>query len=61
MDVLALGEGSHNYHHVFPWDYRSAEVRYLANASTSFIHFFVWLGWVSDLKVQRTTEAEKEI
>lgn len=28
---LALGEGWHNYHHVFPWDYRAAELGGLSN------------------------------
>lgn len=28
---LSLGEGWHNYHHVFPWDYRTAEFGGLIN------------------------------
>lgn len=49
--ILALGEGFHNYHHVFPWDYRAAEFgNETFNFTTSFIHFFKWLGWAYDFK-----------
>ncbi|XP_028034399.1 acyl-CoA Delta(11) desaturase-like isoform X2 [Bombyx mandarina] len=51
VSLLAVGEGFHNYHHVFPWDYRTAELgnNYL-NLTTKFIDFFAWLGWAYDLK-----------
>lgn len=26
ISVIAFGEGWHNYHHVFPWDYKAAEL-----------------------------------
>ncbi|KAI8441349.1 hypothetical protein MSG28_014966 [Choristoneura fumiferana] len=49
--VLTLGEGFHNYHHAFPWDYRSAEFgNETFNFTTTFIHFFKWLGWAYDFK-----------
>ncbi|XP_030022752.1 acyl-CoA Delta(11) desaturase [Manduca sexta] len=46
-----LGEGFHNYHHAFPWDYRASELgnNYL-NLTTKFIDFFAWIGWAYDLK-----------
>jgi stearoyl-CoA desaturase (delta-9 desaturase) len=48
---LALGEGWHNYHHVFPWDYKTAEVGvYQYNLSTMFLDFFAKIGWAYDLK-----------
>lgn len=51
MGVVALGEGFHNYHHVYPFDYKCSELPYyLCNASTFFIDFFAWLGWAYDLK-----------
>jgi len=25
VSLLAMGEGWHNYHHVFPWDYKTGE------------------------------------
>lgn len=48
---MTLGEGWHNYHHVFPWDYKTAELgNYRYNISTAFIDFFAKLGWAYDLK-----------
>lgn len=49
--VLAMGEGWHNYHHVFPWDYKAAELgEYKLNLTTAFIDFFARIGWAYDLK-----------
>jgi len=49
--LLAIGEGWHNYHHTFPWDYKAAELGlYRFNWSTLFIDFFAWIGWAYDLK-----------
>lgn len=50
VSVAALGEGWHNYHHVFPWDYKTGELGNKYNPSTKFINFFAWLGWAYDLK-----------
>lgn len=47
---MALGEGWHNYHHVFPWDYKTGELGNSYNPSTSFINFFAKLGWAYELK-----------
>ncbi|XP_076686450.1 acyl-CoA Delta-9 desaturase-like [Andrena cerasifolii] len=50
--VVALGEGWHNFHHVFPWDYKSSELgNYRFNVTTAFIDFFAKIGWAYDLKV----------
>lgn len=47
----AAGEGWHNYHHVFPWDYKAAELgNYRANPTTMFIDFMAKIGWAYDLK-----------
>jgi len=47
----ALGEGWHNYHHVFPWDYKTAELgEYRYNLTTAFVDFFAKIGWAYDLK-----------
>lgn len=47
----ALGEGWHNYHHTFPWDYKTAELgNYRANFTTMFIDFMSKIGWAYDLK-----------
>jgi stearoyl-CoA desaturase (delta-9 desaturase) len=46
-----MGEGWHNYHHVFPWDYKSAELGgYTFNVTTGLIDFFSLLGWAYDLR-----------
>ncbi|XP_045768496.1 acyl-CoA Delta-9 desaturase-like [Maniola jurtina] len=49
VSLAALGEGWHNYHHVFPWDYRTSELGRL-NLSTAFIDLFAKIGWAYDLK-----------
>jgi len=51
VSLGALGEGWHNYHHVFPWDYKAAELgNYRANLTTAFIDFFALIGWAYDMK-----------
>ncbi|XP_050676925.1 acyl-CoA Delta(11) desaturase-like isoform X3 [Leptidea sinapis] len=51
VSVASLGEGFHNYHHTFPWDYRAAELgNNCLNMTTLFIDFFKWIGWAYDLK-----------
>jgi len=47
-----MGEGWHNYHHVFPWDYKAAELgRYTLNVTTALIDLFSLFGWAYDLRV----------
>ncbi|CAB3374534.1 Hypothetical predicted protein [Cloeon dipterum] len=51
VTACALGEGWHNYHHVFPFDYSSSEFGFKKNnATTLFINFFSLIGWARDLK-----------
>lgn len=51
VSVFALGEGFHNYHHTFPWDYKTAELgNNRLNFTTNFINFFAKIGWAYDLK-----------
>lgn len=51
VSIVALGEGWHNYHHVFPWDYRAAEIGgYLLNMTTMWLDLFAAMGWAYDLK-----------
>ncbi|OXK02895.1 hypothetical protein CDL44_28965, partial [Escherichia coli] len=59
-NAFTFGEGFHNYHHVFPWDYRADELgdRYI-NLTTRFIDFFAWMGWAYDLKTASTNIIEK--
>lgn len=46
-----MGEGYHNYHHAFPWDYRGSEFgRMYFNSTTVFIDLMAKIGWAYDLK-----------
>ncbi len=49
---LSMGEGNHNYHHTFPWDYSSSEKKFweFFNPATLFIDLNSWLGLAYDLK-----------
>ena len=52
--LLAVGEGWHNYHHTFPWDYRQSEFGgslFLPNWSANIIDFFAKMGWAYDLRI----------
>lgn len=49
--LVAVGEGWHNYHHIFPWDYKAAELGdYKLNVTTAFLDFMSWIGQASELK-----------
>ncbi|CAH1236409.1 unnamed protein product [Diabrotica balteata] len=72
VSIFALGEGWHNYHHTFPWDYKTSELgKYSTNLSAAFIDFFAKIGWAYDLRtvsmdmikkrVQRTGDGTHEI
>ncbi|XP_039751333.1 acyl-CoA Delta(11) desaturase-like [Pararge aegeria] len=50
VSFVAMGEGWHNYHHTFPWDYKAAELSYFLNVTTMYIDLFAALGWAYDLK-----------
>lgn len=51
VSAATFGDGWHNYHHVFPWDYRNSELwNYKLNLSTAFIDFFALVGWAYDMK-----------
>lgn len=47
----AVGEGFHNYHHAFPWDYKTAESSfYLLNYTSFWIDLAAKYGFVFDCK-----------
>ncbi|XP_043272717.1 acyl-CoA Delta-9 desaturase-like [Venturia canescens] len=51
VSLFSMGEGWHNYHHVFPWDYKAAEFgNYGLNMTTMWIDLFAKLGWAYDRK-----------
>ncbi|KAK3918206.1 Acyl-CoA Delta(11) desaturase [Frankliniella fusca] len=50
VSIVAFGEGWHNYHHTFPWDYKASEFGVRYNPTTTFINFLARIGWAYDLK-----------
>lgn len=44
----AVGEGFHNYHHVFPHDYSTSEYGWHFNVTTMFIDFMAMIGQAYD-------------
>ncbi|XP_014086170.1 acyl-CoA Delta-9 desaturase [Bactrocera oleae] len=51
VSIIAFGEGWHNYHHVFPWDYKAGELgTYQYNWTTAFLDFMARIGQAYDLK-----------
>ncbi|KAJ3607458.1 hypothetical protein NHX12_024509 [Muraenolepis orangiensis] len=46
----AIGEGFHNYHHTFPYDYATSEYGCKLNITTCFIDLMCFLGLASDRK-----------
>ncbi|XP_045468628.1 acyl-CoA Delta-9 desaturase-like isoform X1 [Harmonia axyridis] len=48
--VVAFGEGWHNYHHTFPWDYRASEYGRYLNLTGLILNMFAAIGWAYDLK-----------
>ncbi|XP_050307238.1 acyl-CoA Delta-9 desaturase-like [Anthonomus grandis grandis] len=72
VSVFTFGEGFHNFHHTFPWDYRSAEFgAFSFNITRSVIELFARIGWAYELKsasydliksrVRRTGDGSHEI
>nr|XP_031825342.1 stearoyl-CoA desaturase 5-like [Nomia melanderi] len=63
VSFFAHGEGWHNYHHSFPWDYKAAELgSSWLNTTTGFIELMERVGLAYDLKtpskelVERTAQ-----
>ncbi|ENN77121.1 hypothetical protein YQE_06375, partial [Dendroctonus ponderosae] len=50
VSLVALGEGWHNYHHSFPWDYRAAELGRGLNLTTMCLDLLARAGLIYDLK-----------
>ncbi|XP_061600569.1 stearoyl-CoA desaturase b [Cololabis saira] len=46
----AIGEGFHNYHHTFPFDYATSEFGCKLNLTTAFIDLMCFLGLAKDCK-----------
>ncbi|XP_013187169.1 acyl-CoA Delta-9 desaturase isoform X1 [Amyelois transitella] len=62
VSLVVLGEGFHNYHHTFPWDYKTAELGdYSLNFSKLFIDAMAKIGWAYDLKTVSPDVIEKRV
>ncbi|XP_054838951.1 acyl-CoA desaturase-like isoform X2 [Eublepharis macularius] len=58
----AFGEGFHNYHHTFPFDYSTSEFGWRWNLTTTFINLMCYLGLASDCKrVDKATVLARKI
>lgn len=50
VSFFAVGEGWHNYHHAFPWDYRASELGTPLNMTGYLIDMLARFGLVYDRK-----------
>jgi len=50
VSALTLGEGYHNFHHTFPWDYSTSEWGWRINLTTIALDFFEKVGLIYDVK-----------
>merc|ERR1719245_2067127 len=50
VSLVALGEGFHNYHHTFPYDYSTSEWGFRVNLTTGFINLMAKLGQAYKLR-----------
>ena len=50
VSALAMGEGFHNYHHTFPYDYSTSEWGLSFNMTTGFINLMAKLGQAYKLR-----------
>lgn len=57
--LMTVGEGYHNYHHTFPWDYAASEWGTKINMSTFFINLWAKLGLAYDLKRAHQDSVDK--
>ncbi|CAG6017048.1 stearoyl-CoA desaturase b [Menidia menidia] len=48
--LSAVGEGFHNYHHTFPFDYATSEFGCKLNITTAFIDLMCFMGLAKDCK-----------
>lgn len=60
VSFFAQGEGWHNYHHVYPWDYSTSELGYKLNTAKRFIDLMAKLGLAYDLKTANKELVDKK-
>lgn len=51
VSLFAVGEGFHNYHHTFPFDYATSEFGWRVNPTSMFIDAMAAIGQVTDRKM----------
>lgn len=61
VSVVSLGEGWHNYHHAFPWDYRAAELGFRYSLTTFIIDSLARCGLAYDLRTTPPNMIESRI
>ncbi|GLV39964.1 Desaturase 1 [Carabus blaptoides fortunei] len=61
VSFLAGGEGWHNYHHTFPWDYRASEFGTKVNVTTHIIDMLAYLGLAYDLRTASKQMVQQRI
>ncbi|XP_072523053.1 acyl-CoA desaturase [Salminus brasiliensis] len=57
----AIGEGFHNYHHTFPYDYSTSEFGWKLNLTTCFIDTMCFLGLASNCKQAARTVVQARV
>lgn len=60
VSILSHGEGWHNYHHSFPWDYRASENNFF-NFTNTIINLFAYMGWAYGFKIPSTELVERTV
>ncbi|KAF2899420.1 hypothetical protein ILUMI_06756 [Ignelater luminosus] len=60
VSFAAFGEGWHNYHHTFPWDYRTGELGNF-NFTTAFLELCNKVGLAYDFKIPSEELIKKTI
>ncbi|XP_077285421.1 acyl-CoA Delta-9 desaturase-like [Arctopsyche grandis] len=50
VSLVTFGDGTHNFHHAFPWDYRSPELGTSLQITSKLIEGLARLGMASNLK-----------
>lgn len=62
VSLAAVGEGWHNYHHTFPWDYKAAELGNTGyNLTTTLINLWAKMGLAYDLKFPSEELVQKRL
>lgn len=61
VSLFSSGEGWHNYHHAFPWDYRASEFGTPFNFTGMMLDIFAKFGWVYDLRQATDTMVKHRV